>query len=145
MKKRILVINGPNLNLLGKREPEIYGKLILKEIQKKVSDFARQKGVEMEWFQSNSEGEIVDKLQVAQASFDGVIINPAALSHTSYSILDALKALKLPCIEVHLSNIFSRESFRRQSVTASGCLGMVSGLGWEGYLYAVLHLTGESK
>lgn len=140
MGKKILVINGPNLNLLGQREPEVYGKMSLKEIEKKIKKTALQKGAESEWFQSNHEGEIIEKIQEAKGQFDGIIINPAALSYTSYSILDALKAVNLPCIEVHLSNIFSREEFRKNTITASACMGIISGLGWKVYLYALLHL-----
>jgi len=140
MSNKILVINGPNLNLLGEREPEIYGKMTLKEIEKKVKDFAHQKGAEIEWFQSNFEGEIIEKLHQAKGIFNGIIINPAALSYTSYSIFDALKAVNIPCIEVHLSNIFSREDFRKKTVTASACLGIISGLGWKVYLYALMYL-----
>ena len=140
MDKKILVINGPNLNLLGEREPEIYGKMRLDEIEEKIKNFAQQKGAEIEWYQSNSEGEIIAKIQQAKGNFNGIIINPAALSYTSYSILDALKAVRLPSIEVHLSNIFGREGFRKNTITASACLGIISGLGWKVYLYALLHL-----
>jgi 3-dehydroquinate dehydratase-2 len=140
MARKILVINGPNLNLLGRREPEIYGKMTLKEIEEKLKEIALKKGVETEWFQSNHEGEIIEKIHEAKGKFEGIIINPAALSYTSYSILDALKAVSLPSIEVHLSNIFSREDFRKNTITASACLGVISGFGWEVYVYALLHL-----
>ncbi len=140
MAKKILVINGPNLNLLGEREPEIYGKMSLTEINEKLKEFAQQKGADLEFYQSNFEGEIVEKIQKARGNFDGIIINPAALSHTSFSILDALKAVDIPCIEVHLSNIFSREEFRKNTVTASGCIGIVSGFGWRSYLYGLFEL-----
>jgi len=140
MAKKILVINGPNLNLLGEREPEIYGKMTLKEIEERIKDFAHNKDLGVEWFQSNHEGEIVEKIQQARGYFDGIIINPAALSYTSYSILDALKAVNLPCIEVHVSNIFSRQDYRKNSVTASACIGIISGFGWKGYLYAFMEL-----
>jgi len=140
MAKKILVINGPNLNLLGEREPKIYGKMTLKEIEERIKDFAHNKDLEVDWFQSNHEGEIVEKIQQVRGCFDGIIINPAALSYTSYSILDALKAVNLPCIEVHISNIFSRQDFRKNSVTASACIGIISGFGWKGYLYALMEL-----
>lgn len=140
MGKKILVINGPNLNFLGHREPEVYGKMTLKEIEEKIKEIALQKGAGTEWFQSNHEGEIIEKIQEAEGQFDGIIINPAALSYISYSILDALKAVNLPCIEVHISNIFSREEFRKNTITASACMGVISGLGWKVYLYALLHL-----
>ncbi|MFQ6070382.1 MAG: type II 3-dehydroquinate dehydratase [Candidatus Aminicenantales bacterium] len=140
MAKKILVINGPNMNLLGEREPEVYGRMSLKELEEKVSQFARGKGAEVEWFQSNHEGEIVEKIQEAKSVFSGIIINPSALSYTSYSILDALKAVNLPSVEVHLSNIFAREAFRSQTITASACQGIIAGLGWKSYLYALLFL-----
>ncbi|MFP4081957.1 MAG: type II 3-dehydroquinate dehydratase [Candidatus Aminicenantes bacterium] len=144
MAKKILVINGPNLNLLGEREPGIYGNMTLKEIEEKIEKFAVQKGIEAEWFQSNHEGHIIDKIQGAKGNFDGIIINPAALSYTSYSILDALNAVDLPCIEVHVSNIFAREDFRKNSVTASACAGIISGFGWRSYLYAFLHFVDQT-
>jgi 3-dehydroquinate dehydratase-2 len=140
MAKKILVINGPNLNLLGEREPEIYGKMSLTEINEKLKEFAQKKGADLEFYQSNFEGEIVEKIQKSRGNFDGIIINPAALSHTSFSILDALKAVDMPIIEVHLANIFSREEFRKKTVTASGCIGIVSGFGWRSYLYGLFEL-----
>ncbi len=143
MVKKIIVINGPNMNLLGEREPEIYGKMSLSEINKKLEDFARKKGVTIEFFQSNFEGEIVEKIQKLRGAFDGIILNPAGLSYTSYSILDVLKAVNIPCIEVHLSNIFGREDFRKNSITASACRGVISGLGWKGYLFALMELIAE--
>jgi 3-dehydroquinate dehydratase-2 len=143
MVKKIMVINGPNMNLLGEREPEIYGKMSLSEINKKLEDFARKKGVTIEFFQSNFEGEIVEKIQEIRDDFNGIILNPAGLSYTSYSILDVLKAVNLPCMEVHLSNIFGREDFRKNSVTAFACRGMISGLGWKGYLFALMELISE--
>jgi 3-dehydroquinate dehydratase-2 len=120
MVKKIMVINGPNMNLLGEREPEIYGKMSL-----------------------SFEGEIVEKIQEIRDDFNGIILNPAGLSYTSYSILDVLKAVNLPCMEVHLSNIFGREDFRKNSVTAFACRGMISGLGWKGYLFALMELISE--
>ncbi|MFC2169324.1 type II 3-dehydroquinate dehydratase [Acidobacteriota bacterium] len=141
MAHKILVINGPNMNLLGEREPEIYGRMTLREINEKIKDFSKNKGVEVDFVQSNFEGEIVEKIHNAGVYSDGIIINPAALSHTSISILDALLAVKIPCIEVHLSNIFSREAQRNKSVTARACRGIISGFGWKGYLYAISELT----
>ena len=140
MTKKILIINGPNLNLLGERETEIYGTLALKEVEEQLKKFAEQKGAQVEFFQSNFEGEIIEKIQLARGIYDGIIINPAGLSYTSYCILDALKAVKIPCIEVHLSHIFAREDFRKNSITASACKGIISGFGWRGYLYALTHL-----
>lgn len=138
--KKILIINGPNLNLLGKREPEIYGNMTLDEIHDYLKEEAAKKDAEIDWLQTNYEGEIVEKLQAAKDKFDGIIINPAALSYTSSAILDALLALELPVLEVHLSNIFIREEFRSLSLTASACIGMIAGLGWKSYLYALLYL-----
>jgi len=138
--KKILVVNGPNLNLLGKREPEIYGNMTLDEIHDYLKEEAANKDAEIDWLQTNYEGEIVEKLQTVKDEYDGIIINPAALSYTSNTILDALLALELPVLEVHLSNIFSREEFHSQSVTSSACIGMIAGLGWKSYLYALLYL-----
>lgn len=140
MAKKILVINGPNLNLLGERKPEIYGRMSLPEIEEKLKGFAKKKGANIEFYQSNFEGEIIEKIQEARENFDGIIINPAALSHTSVAILDALKAIDIPSVEVHLSNIFSREEFRKKALTASACSGIISGFGWRSYLYALYEL-----
>ena len=138
--KKILVVNGPNLNLLGKREPETYGNLTLDEIHDYLKEEAVKKEAEIDWLQTNYEGEIVEKLQTAKDKYDGIIINPAALSYTSNTILDALLALDIPVLEVHLSNMFNLGGFRNQSVTASACFGMIAGLGWKSYLYALLYL-----
>lgn len=140
MAKRILVINGPNLNLLGKREASIYGKKTLKEIEKEVKKAAAERGAQIEWIQSNHEGKIVECIHKARSGLDGIVINPAAFSHTSVAIWDALKAVRVPAVEVHISNIFGREEFRRQSLTASACKGIISGLGWRGYVYALINL-----
>jgi len=140
MKKKILVINGPNLNLLGEREIDIYGEVTLRQIKRKLEDYAREKNAEIEFFQSNYEGEIIEKIQQARKKFNGIIINPAALSYTSYSILDAIKAVNIPCIEVHLSNIFAREDFRKNTITASACRGLITGFGWKVYLLALIYL-----
>lgn len=143
MIKKILVINGPNLNLLGKREPEIYGKMSLNEIEEKLLNYARQNGAEIESFQSNFEGEIIEKIHQARENFSGIIINPAAFSYTSFPILDALKAVNIPCIEVHLSNIFGREDFRKNTITAAACRGIISGFGWRSYIYALIELINK--
>lgn len=132
---KILVINGPNLNLLGTREPEIYGSATLSSIEKEILEYAESfKGIEVEFFQSNHEGEIVDKIQSAKGLYDGIIINPAAYTHTSVAIADAIKAVNLPAVEIHLSNINSREDFRKKSITAPSCIGQISGFGKNGYL-----------
>lgn len=141
MNKKILVINGPNLNMLGERETDIYGKKSLDEIKEKLKVFATDKSCEIEFFQSNFEGEIIEKIQKAKGKIGGLIINPAALGITSYSIYDALRAVKISSIEVHISNIFSREDFRKKSITATACDGVISGLGWRGYLYALMYLV----
>jgi len=139
---KILVINGPNLNLLGVREPEIYGSTTLDTIEKEIFEYSKNfPGVEVEFFQSNHEGEIVEKIQAAMGEKDGIIINPAAYTHTSVAIGDAIKAVKVPAVEVHLSNINSREEFRKKSLTAPSCIGQISGFGKEGYLAALFYLV----
>jgi 3-dehydroquinate dehydratase-2 len=135
--KKILIINGPNLNLLGTREPEIYGKLTLKDIETALTNAAQKYGVELECFQSNHEGEIVDKICSAKSIFDAIIINPAAYTHTSVAIRDALSAVEIATIEVHISNIYSREQFRHNSLIAPVCVGQISGLGLDGYISAL--------
>lgn len=132
---KILVINGPNLNLLGTREPEIYGTTTLKEIEEEILNYSKKfEGVEVEFFQSNHEGEIVDKIQSAKENFNGIIINPAAYTHTSVAIADAIKAVSVPAVEIHLSNINSREEFRHTSLTAPSCVGQIAGFGKDGYI-----------
>ena len=135
--KKILIINGPNLNLLGTREPEIYGKLTLKDIETALTNAAQKYGVELECFQSNHEGEIVDKICSAKNIFDAIIINPAAYTHTSVAIRDELSAVEIATIEVHISNIYSREQFRHNSLIAPVCVGQISGLGLDGYISAL--------
>jgi len=134
---RILVINGPNLNLLGERDHKIYGKDTLERIYAQIEYKADELGCEIDFFQSNSEGEIIDSLHNARLEFDGVIINPGAYSHYSIAIRDAIEAIQIPVIEVHLSNIYAREEFRHTSVTAPVCLGQISGLGPKGYILAL--------
>ena len=137
---KLLVINGPNLNLLGLREPEIYGKRSFKALEDFIWETCRQEGVEVELFQSNHEGDIVDKIQEAYGVFDGIVINPAAYTHTSVAILDALKAVSLPAVEVHLTDISEREPFRRISYAGMACQARFAGLGFEGYRQAILYL-----
>jgi 3-dehydroquinate dehydratase-2 len=134
---RILLINGPNLNTLGQREPEIYGGVTLPEIEGRTQEKAQALGAELHTFQSNREGAIIDFIQAEAAGADGIIINPGALSHYSLALRDALAASSLPVIEVHISNIYGREKFRRRSVTADVCRGLIAGLGWRGYLAAL--------
>jgi len=131
---KILVLNGPNLNLLGSRQPELYGAVSLKEIEKSLKQLASKLGVELEFFQSNSEGELVDKIQSVFGSCQGILINAGAYTHTSIAIRDALLAVKIPFVEVHLSNIFSREQFRHHSYLSDIALGVVCGFGANSYL-----------
>ena len=146
---RILVLNGPNLNLLGLREPEIYGKENYAALERFIRELCQQEGLELEIFQSNHEGVLVDKIQQACGAFDGIVINPAAYTHTSIAILDALKAVPVPAVEVHLSDLSKRESFRQISYAGMACLKTFAGLGFEGYRQAILFLKdyrdGEMK
>jgi len=130
---KILVINGVNMNMLGVREPEIYGNTTLKNIEKDLYSYSFELGVDIETFQSNHEGEIVDKIQSALNVFDGIIINPAAYTHTSAAIRDAIAAVAIPTVEVHMTNIQSREDFRHNSITAPVCIAQICGFGAEGY------------
>ncbi len=137
MAKRILVINGPNLNLLGTREKDVYGTSTLSEIASAVDDEARSLGMDVDFIQSNHEGEIIDRIHEARGTYDLVIINPGAYTHYSIAIRDAIKAVELPCIEVHLSNIHDREEFRSHSVIAPVCTGQISGFGANSYIVAL--------
>jgi len=134
---KILVIHGPNLNLLGKREPEIYGSRTLEELDSMIAAHAANRGAESECFQSNHEGEIIDRIQNAPGGFDVIIINPGAFTHTSVAIFDALKGVSIPAIEVHISNIHARGETRSRSVTAGACAGIVAGFSFDSYLLAV--------
>ena len=137
---KFLIINGPNLNLLGSREPDVYGTGTYETLCRRVQDYAAAHGWEADCFQSNHEGAIIDAIQQAAGVYDGIVINPAAYTHYSYAILDALKAVDLPAVEVHLSNIHKREEFRHKSVTAAGCDGQICGLGQFGYVAAMGYL-----
>lgn len=134
---KILVINGPNLNMLGIREPDIYGKQNFAALEEFIKDSAKEAGVEVSLFQSNHEGEIVDIIQSAYKVFDGIVINPAAYTHTSVAILDALKAVDIPTVEVHLSDINEREEFRKFSYVSLVAKKTICGLGFEGYKKAI--------
>jgi 3-dehydroquinate dehydratase-2 len=135
--RRILVVHGPNLNLLGTRQPEIYGNVGLTEINAAIEHAAQKKNAEVRTYQSNSEGAIVDALHDARGWADGIIINAGAYTHYSYAIADALAALNLPAVEVHLSNIFARDEWRRRSVLGPVVVGSICGFGWRGYVFAV--------
>lgn len=134
---KVLVIHGPNLNLLGQREEEIYGSNTLKEINRSLKEAAQEREVELETWQSNHEGEIVEKIQEAKGKFDAIIINPAAFTHYSIALRDVIAAIDIPVIEVHLSNIYAREDFRRKSIIAPVAKGQISGFGKDSYLLAL--------
>ena len=143
---KIIVINGPNIQLLGLRKPEIYGKATLSDLQNGLENVAQELKVAISFFQSNHEGEIVDIIGAAvKNEIDGIIINPAAYTHTSIAIHDALESVGVPAIEVHISNIHRREEFRRKSITAPACLGQISGLGTVGYEWALRAITDYLK
>ena len=139
---KILVINGPNLNMLGIREPDIYGKQTFAELLNLLNQWATEENVELEQFQSNHEGALVDKIQAAYGVFDGIVINPAAYTHTSVAILDALKAVGIPAVEVHISNVDTREPFRQISYAGLACVKTIKGQGFDGYRQAILYLKG---
>ena len=137
---KILVINGPNLNMLGIREPGIYGKQTFAELRKLLEQWAKDADVELEQFQANHEGVLVDKIQAAYGHFDGIVINPAAYTHTSVAILDALKAVAIPAVEVHISNVDAREPFRQISYAGLACVKTIKGQGFDGYRQAIMYL-----
>jgi 3-dehydroquinate dehydratase II len=144
----VLVINGPNLNMLGKREKDIYGGETLEEINDIIASKAKELGIEVQFYQSNHEGDIIDRIHSAPGVFNAVIINPGALTHYSIAVRDAIKAVDIPFIEVHMSNIHTREDFRAKSFTAPVCKGQICGFGVKSYLLAlnaVIYLLGEEK
>ena len=138
---KLLVINGPNLNMLGIREKHLYGAQTYEDLKAFIAEKARELGVEVEIFQSNHEGVIVDKIQAAYQQVEGIVINPAAYTHTSVAILDALKAVNIPCAEVHLTDVTKRESFRQISYAGMACEAHFIGLGFEGYARAMEHFA----
>jgi|TARA_B110000977_G_scaffold175250_1_gene229829 3-dehydroquinate dehydratase-2 len=140
--KRIVIINGPNLDRLGKREPSIYGDQTLTDLENLITEEAAELGVEVQFYQSNHEGFIIDEIgEFVDSEVFGLIINPGALTHTSLALRDALAGSDLPAIEVHISNIYKREAIRHHSMTAEACIGVISGLGFDGYVAALKHLA----
>lgn len=140
---KIMVLNGPNINLMGIREPEIYGTKTYADLESYIESYCEEKNIEVVVLQSNHEGEIIDFIHHALGNYDGIVINPGAYTHYSYAIHDALSSVMIPTIEVHLSNIHKREEFRRNSVTAPACVGQIAGLGFKGYRLAIDYLTDE--
>ncbi|POZ88415.1 MULTISPECIES: type II 3-dehydroquinate dehydratase [Petrotoga] len=139
----ILIINGPNLNMLGKRPKDIYGTETYEDLKNQINHFAQNNSIDVGFFQSNSEGQIIDRIQ--KSDFEALIINPGAYTHYSYAIRDALEIVNVPKVEVHLTNIMARESFRQNSVTSSSCDGVISGLGFYGYILALEYLKEKLK
>ncbi|MBM3710694.1 MAG: type II 3-dehydroquinate dehydratase [Actinobacteria bacterium] len=139
--KKVLIINGPNLNMLGKRQEDIYGSKSFDDVYSDLQKYSSGKNIELFYFQSNIEGEIVNKIQDSMGKIDNIIINPGALTHYSYSIHDALTAVKIPAIEVHISNIFTREEWRQKSVISPAVIGIISGLGISVYKLALIFIT----
>jgi len=142
---KVLVVNGPNLNRLGQRDPLHYGTMTLQELEERIARRARELEVEVRFFQSNSEGAIVDFLQQEGPTAQGIIVNPAALTHYGYSLRDCLGDLKVPTVEVHLSHIHAREEWRRRSIIAEVCQAQVTGMGWRGYLLALEYLVARHR
>ncbi|MDP6418285.1 MAG: type II 3-dehydroquinate dehydratase [Candidatus Krumholzibacteria bacterium] len=139
---KILILQGPNLNLLGSREPDIYGSESLESLERNLREWAAEQSIELEFFQSNREAELLESLHSAKDNFEGIVFNPGAFTHSSIALRDAIAAISIPVVEVHLSEIQGRESWRRSSVTAQACSGMISGMGARGYRLAVLALKG---
>jgi len=134
---RLLLINGPNLNLLGSREPEIYGDLTYQDLMFRLQSYAEKLGIELDCYQSNHEGHLIDRLHNSVNNYDAIIINPGALTHYSFALRDAIQSINIPVLEIHISNIYARETFRQTSVTAPVCIGQITGLGIQGYYLAV--------
>lgn len=140
---KLLVINGPNINMLGIREKDIYGTKTYRDLVEYISAYCAEAGVAADFFQSNHEGAIVDAIQGAYQNYDGIVINPAAYTHTSVAILDALKAVAIPAVEVHISDVDNRDEFRKRSYIRLACIAVFSGFGFEGYIMAVKRLQSE--
>jgi len=146
MMRKILILHGPNLNLLGQREPEVYGRLTLPDINEKLVGFGQELGLEVETYQSNSEGALIDALQDASHWAAGVVFNPGGYTHTSIALRDTIAAIPVPVIEVHISNVYAREEFRHKSLLSAVCVGKIVGFGWRSYwlaLHALLGILGE--
>lgn len=139
----LLVLNGPNINRLGLREPEIYGSATLQDLEEGLLHWGQKNQVIIQCFQSNHEGELIDRIHQADSEFEGVVINPGAFTHYSYALRDAIASISLPVIEVHISNVYKREEFRHHSVIAPVCLGQIAGLGFKGYQFALEALANE--
>lgn len=144
-KMKIMVLNGPNLNMLGVREVGVYGTKSYADLEALIENYANEKGIEATVLQSNCEGELIDFIHHSLGNYDAIVINPGAYTHYSYAIHDALVAVNLPAVEVHISNIHKREEFRHKSVTAPACVGQIVGLGLRGYLLAIDYLIGEAS
>lgn len=142
---KLLVINGPNLNMLGTREPEKYGTETFSDLEKEIHAYSFELGLNIETFQSNSEGEIIDKIQQAIGGFDGILINAGGYTHTSVAIRDAISSVNLPCVEVHMTNIYAREEFRHKSLIAPVCIGQISGFGQNSYKLGLKALSDYLK
>ncbi|MFC0299319.1 type II 3-dehydroquinate dehydratase [Virgibacillus soli] len=145
MHQQLLLLNGPNINLMGKREKEVYGSFTLTDIENEVQRVTNQYGFSLACMQSNSEGTLIDCIQEADKKYDGVILNPAGYTHTSVALRDAILAINTPVIEVHISNIYKRESFRHTSITAAACIGQITGLGLYGYNLAAQAIVNYVK
>ena len=142
---KILFLNGPNLNLLGTREPDKYGTQTLKDIEIFIKEEAKKLNIEVEFYQSNIEGELVNKIQEAKNIFDGIVMNPAAYTHTSVAIRDAILAVSIPTVEIHISNIHTREEFRKTSLTAPACVGQITGFGINSYKLGLIAISDHLK
>ena len=142
---KLLVVNGPNLNMLGVREPDIYGAQTYAELCRRVKEHAEERGVSVELYQSNHEGDLIDRIQLAYGTVDGIVINPGGYTHTSVALLDAVKAVGVPTVEVHISDVSKREDFRQVSYIRAACIATIAGHGFDGYLEAMDLLIGGGK